>query len=682
MKQTMRAAQALVMVGGRALWRGWSATPFEALESRTLLSGVGVTTAPAAPQGLSAVLASPGMVTLNWEASIRAGGYQVLRSVDGGAMATIASIGSPDQLSFQTPVQGNRLYQYEVRAFNAAGVSASSTRAQVLTPMAAATNITATAGLSGVQVTWTDNEPANTSYLIMRSVNGGAHRLHAKVEGGAAAAYLDVSAVSGAVYSYRVVAMGAANVSQASASAAVAVQLRTPSVTALASETSVSLSWTGLDPATVTYTVSRATGEQGPFQTVAVLDRFARGYEDSGLTPGTGYVYRVVAGNAAVSSSAAVMGLETSMAGLLTGPNITQGMSVQTRYGSEAVITLTGVGESVSISQNGGLLTLMSGGVALGTLAAPQSLFVYDRAGSASITVASSVTVRTTIVGINNAPTSVTSAGQDVRVWIDSTDAFSGTGVVNRVSGYAGGVSKALGASLPNPGDSGPVQTLNASLFGAGPVMADVNQGGVGDCYFLASLAAFAEHSPGVLLNSAVDLGDGTYAVRYYEGSYPVYVRVSNEVPSGPYGGYGYAHPGELGSVWAPVMEKAFAYFREGENKYASIASGWMSEAYAALGVASVDFWMGTSESAFFGLMSTALDKGWAVTLATVVNPPSLVGGHAYTLVRVELVDGVGRYVVRNPWGVSGTAEEDANGYATLTFSDMTRNFVMGTRAA
>ena len=681
MKQTMRAAHALVMVGGRALWRGWSATPFEALESRTLMAGDSLLL-PAPPRGLTAEMSSPGMVTLTWESAPRAGGYQVLRSVDGGSMAAIASIGSPEQLSFQTPVQGNRLYQYEVRAFNGAGVSEASTRAQVLTPMASATGVTATALPSGVQVTWTDNEPANTSYLVMRSVNGGSPRLHAKVDGGSASSYLDVSAVTGAVYSYRVIAMGAANVSQASASAGVAVQLRAPSVSAMVSATSASLAWTGLDPATVTYTVSRAASVQGPFETVAVLDRFARGYEDSGLTPGTEYVYRVVAGNAAVSSAPVLMGLATSMAGLLTGPDVTPGMSVQTRYGTELVITLEGAGEDVSISQTGGLISLMSGGVALGTLAAPQSLFVYDRAGGATITIAPSVSVRTTIVGINNAATSVTSAGLDVRVWIDGTDSFSGTGVVNRVSGYAGGVSKALGASLPNPGDSGALRTLNASLFGAGPEMEDVNQGGVGDCYFLASLAAFAEHSPAVLLNAAVDLGDGTYAVRYYESGAPVYVRVSNEVPSGPYGGYGYAQPGESGSVWAPVMEKAFAYFRDGSNKYESITAGWMSEAYTALGVASTDFWLGGSESTFLGMISSALDKGWAVTLATVVNPASLVGSHAYTLVRVDVVDGVAKYVFRNPWGVSGTASEDASGYASLTYSELVKNFVLGTRAA
>lgn len=682
MKQTMRAAHALLMVSGRAFWRGWSATPFEHLESRTLLSGVDVAQIPAVPQGLTAVIASPGVVTLNWQAAARASGYQILRSVDGGAMTPIASIASPNQLSLQTAVQGNTLYQYEVRAFNNAGTSASSQRVQVLTPMATPTGVTAIAQPDGVRVTWVDTEPANTGFLVLRSVNGGSYEIHAQVSGGSTTSYLDTSADPGAVYYYRVMAMGPLNASLASTAAGVTVPLRTPEVTLLAGTTSMQVSWTGLDPATTTYTVMRGTNPQGPFQTLAQLDRFAREYTDEGLTPNTDYYYRVIASNAVTTSAPGVAWQTTAMAAPVSDPDLTPGMTVQMRHGTELVVTITGQGESLTVSENNGLLTLMAGDTPLGSISSPASLFVYDRAGNSTITIGGTVTVSTTIVGINDAFTKVSSEGKNVRVWLDGADSFSGLGVVHYVWSYAGGVSKALGDSLPNPSDSGALRTLTGPLFVGEPRMKDVNQGGVGDCYFVASLAAFAEFSPDVLLNAVVDLGDGTYAVRYYKDGIPVYVRVSNQVPAGPYGGYGYAQPGETGAVWAPVMEKAFAWFRDGSNTYASIAAGWMSEAYQALGVTWVDFWIGANESSFYSIVSLSLSSGLAVTLATTVNPPSLVGNHAYTLVSATMVNGAGQYVVRNPWGISGTSIEDSEGFAVLTYSDITKNFVLGTRAA
>src|SRR5581483_7599550 len=163
-----------------------------------------------------------------------------------------------------------------------------------------------------------------------------------------------------------------------------------------------------------------------------------------------------------------------------------------------------------------------------------------------------------------------------------------GSGVLHSVAAFAGNVSKATGASLANPSDSGATISPNMSLFGAGPVAGDVNQGEVGDCYFLSTLAAFAQTNPAKLDESAVDLGDGTYAVQFYNAqSKPLFVRVSDSFAVGGFDGYAFAQPGANATIWAMVIEKAFAYFRTGANTYASLNSGWMGEAYSALGVAS-----------------------------------------------------------------------------------------------
>jgi hypothetical protein len=224
---------------------------------------------------------------------------------------------------------------------------------------------------------------------------------------------------------------------------------------------------------------------------------------------------------------------------------------------------------------------------------------------------------------------------------------------------------------------------VNASLFGTGPVIGDVNQGEVGDCYFMSSLAAFADVKPSVLVNSAVDMGDGTYVVQFMSGSTPTYVRVNNTFSTGGFAcGFLYAFPGASQNIWASVIEKAFCEFRTGANTYASIGGGWMSEVYADLGVNSQSFnFSSYNANTFYTLISSDLAKGDAVTLATPNSPPNLVGDHAYTLLSTLMVNGIPMFTVRNPWGVSGDSLENGQGQATLTFAQVVANFEAFTQA-
>jgi hypothetical protein len=184
-----------------------------------------------------------------------------------------------------------------------------------------------------------------------------------------------------------------------------------------------------------------------------------------------------------------------------------------------------------------------------------------------------------------------------------------------------------------------------------------------------------------VLLNSAVDLGDGTYAVQFYANNKPEFIRVNDSFAS--YGsGYMYAHPGADGSLWAAVFEKAFAYFRSGQNTYASLNGGWFDEVYNDLGVNANDFTPTQyTDAALYQLLASDLAAGEPVTLATTSSPPNLVGDHGYTLMSVSQVNGVNYYTVRNPWGVQGDAVENSAGLATLTYAQLCANFVAGAAA-
>jgi hypothetical protein len=336
------------------------------------------------------------------------------------------------------------------------------------------------------------------------------------------------------------------------------------------------------------------------------------------------------------------------------------------------------------VTAAGATLRIMSGSTLVSEIAMPSALFIYDRGGTNAISIDASVSIRTIITSVGGGATSISSSASNVSAWIDTTDSFSGSGSVHSIGSLAGGVSKAAGAALANPSDSGATRDANASLWGSGPSVADVNQGAVGDCYFLATLGAFAVSNPGFIADRAVDLGDGTYIVQFNQGVNPVFVRVSDDVPTTNGTSYRFARPGASGSVWVPIMEKAFAYFRTGANTYSSISGGWMGDVFTAFGVASSSIGASNaSETALFSFVSTALASGKGVTFGTTVSSPTLVGGHAYTVTAVRRdANGQAIYTVRNPWGVSGTSAENSSGYAELTFAQMRSNFTAGVRAA
>ncbi len=352
-------------------------------------------------------------------------------------------------------------------------------------------------------------------------------------------------------------------------------------------------------------------------------------------------------------------------------------VTVATRYSNELVVTENGPRDQVSVSQSGSTLTISADGQTFTDAVPAGGLFEYARGGADKIQVASSVKANTTIVTIGSLPCAISSSGSNVSIWADPTDTVTGGTSVHIVRSFAGGVSKAVGASLANPSDSGATFTVQAPLFATGgPVPADINQGEIGDCYFVASLAAFAHEDPKVITNSVVDMGDGTYAVEFYKNGTPEFVRVNNSMPIGPWNGYDYAHPGSDGAIWVAVMEKAFCYFRSGANTYDSIGGGWMSEVYTDLNVTSVSTTPDTfSQSTLFSRLQNDLSLGEAVTMGTPDYAPDLVGDHAYTLMAVEKVGGKDEFIVRNPWGDSGTVIENSQGIATLTYAEFINNF-------
>jgi len=119
--------------------------------------------------------------------------------------------------------------------------------------------------------------------------------------------------------------------------------------------------------------------------------------------------------------------------------------------------------------------------------------------------------------------------------------------------------------TLTEPAAGGGYSQVNGSLFGAnGPVYRDVEQGDVGDCWLLSSLAEVAARDPQDIRNmftckgTTVENGAtvGLYSVRLFDSSGTAhYVTVDTELPDG--GGL-YDHPAN-GVLWVALAEKAYA---------------------------------------------------------------------------------------------------------------------------
>jgi fibronectin type 3 domain-containing protein len=529
-----------------------------------------------------------------------------------------------------------------------------------------------------VRVTWSASSGA-AGYYVYRSTDGVRFSMVANV-GGSATAYTDNTVKAATKYYYCLFAYNR-NVSARSAIVSVTTAGATaPSaatnVAVVGSTTSsISLAWNDTASNESGYRVYRST-DGGTYSLIASLAANSKAYTDSGLASGTQYYYKIGDWNAVGETFAApVVGSTAS-----NTPS-SDAINIYTRYGSELVLGGTSGNDSIFVSQSGTTLTIVANGYTSTAEAPANGLFIYSFGGSDTITVDASVTLRLTIAAIDGAGTSVNNADTNANVWIDSTDAFSGAGIVHKVANFYQNVSKAIGINITDPTGGSRTVRPTASLWGSGPVAGDVNQGGVGDCYYLASLAAFANTCPAKLQSMAVDLGDGTYAVQYMRGGTASYVRVDGDFYAGNYDGYAYAQPGASGDLWAMVMEKSYAYFRTGANSYSSLSGGWMGNVYSDFGMANTSLSLSTTDSSFYSKVSSALAAGKAVTLATYSRGTTLVSGHAYTLLSVTNVGGVNYYTVRNPWGVSGDALENSSGLATLTFAQMKSNFQLGTLA-
>ncbi len=255
-------------------------------------------------------------------------------------------------------------------------------------------------------------------------------------------------------------------------------------------------------------------------------------------------------------------------------------------------------------------------------------------------------------------------------------------------------------------------QKVDLPLYANGvPDPNDVFQGGIGDCNFMAAMAATAASSPESIMNAIHDNGDGTYTVTLYEPKglgvlrrlgfvgvqaeelgydafgglmnriplEPVRVTVTGKVPE-QQGTAVYASPRT--ALWPCILEKAFAkvwgnYSAMGVGSYESVPLMGLT----GKPVQFIHLDTGTRVDGVWRLLKTAMANREPVTAGSQIldsTKDHVVGMHAYSVVAVFERDGQRYVTLRNPWGSnpSGGALDTAdNGDLTLTVTQLVRDF-------
>jgi len=258
-----------------------------------------------------------------------------------------------------------------------------------------------------------------------------------------------------------------------------------------------------------------------------------------------------------------------------------------------------------------------------------------------------------------------------------------------------------IGESNYNP----TYQASTLPLFSGTPSYLDVNQGYLGDCYFVAALGEVALQDPTLIENMITANGNGTYSVLFYVNGQPDYVTVNGQLPMMG-GGYSWANGSTTefanGTVddWVALVEKAFVELNEQTaaanygghptgNAYEDINGGTAitlseitDQTFSTYNLSS-----GESTGSLSSLMST-LSSDFAAGDEIILSTPTadngnLVGDHMYIVTGVNLA--AGTISIQNPWNsaYSGSLQMSfTDTIAQLAADDVSIYATTGTKVA
>lgn len=240
------------------------------------------------------------------------------------------------------------------------------------------------------------------------------------------------------------------------------------------------------------------------------------------------------------------------------------------------------------------------------------------------------------------------------------------------------------------PTANGTYRYTSGSLFKDGISYTDIDQGGVGDCYFLSGLAATAYRTPNTISSMFVDNGDDTYTVRFYNNGVADYVTVDRYLPTDSWGNRVYAGWGgntntnTNNELWVALAEKAYAQInqsgwlgRDNTNSYAGINYGNSYNTIRHITGRNTEG-RGIPGASIFGIpleratLINSFNEGRLITLGTKdfnLSNSNVIADHEYALVGYNST--TDKFKLFNPWGV----DEGAIGVIELSWNELVGNF-------
>jgi hypothetical protein len=219
-------------------------------------------------------------------------------------------------------------------------------------------------------------------------------------------------------------------------------------------------------------------------------------------------------------------------------------------------------------------------------------------------------------------------------------------------------------------------QSSTLPLYGpsGAPTYQDVNQGYLGDCYFMSALGDVALQDPSAIENMISSNGNGTYSVRFFVQGQPDYVTVNSELPVMG-GGYAWANGSKLEFAngktddWVALFEKAYAQLNAQTNQPHGASLNAASDSYAGLtgGNGSALTLITNQPEAAFSLSRTTpasllaanlsnAASNWSAGEEILMSTPGTssgnpVGSHMYMVTGVNASTGV--LSIHNPWNTA-----------------------------
>ncbi|MGA7197787.1 C2 family cysteine protease [Roseiarcus sp.] len=240
-----------------------------------------------------------------------------------------------------------------------------------------------------------------------------------------------------------------------------------------------------------------------------------------------------------------------------------------------------------------------------------------------------------------------------------------------------------LGTNLPSVNlaqlgqeNLGPTyQNSTLPLYGpsGAPTIQDVNQGYLGDCYFVSSLGEVALQDPSAIENMISSNGNGTYSVRFFVNGQPDYVTVNSQLPVMT--GYQWANGSRLEFAngktddWVGLVEKAYAQLNAQTAAPHGMELNTASDSYAGIAAGNgfaltlvtdqpetaTSLYSSESTSALGSILqnlASSFSAGEEVLMSTPGNSSgNLVGDHMYMVTGVNATTGA--LTIHNPWNTA-----------------------------